>query len=110
MKKKGAKPFLFFSILLFTSFIVLILFYVGIKLKCEELTKDKILAEKQLDLKNNWQVNLTVAHQSLSSEERITEIAEKELGMIRGGPPVLKIQVDKEQIENIENQLKEKYD
>ncbi len=110
MKKKGAKPFLFFSILLFTSFIVLILFYVGIKLKCEELTKEKILSEKQLDLKNNWQVNLTVKHQSLSSEERITEIAEKELGMIRGGPPVIKVQVDKEQVENIENQLKEKYD
>ncbi len=110
MKKKGSKPFLFFSLMLFTSFIVLVLFYVGIKLKCEELTKEKILSEKQLDLKSNWQVNLTVKQQYLSSEERITEIAEKELGMIRGGPPVLKVKVDKEQIENIENQLKEKYD
>lgn len=108
--KKGSKPFLFFSVLLFTTFIVLVLFYVGIKLKCEELTKEKVLAEKQLDLKNNWQVNLTVKHQFLSSEERITEIAEKELGMIRGGSPVLKIRVDKEQIENIENRLKEKYE
>lgn len=108
--KKGSKPFLLFSVLLFTTFIVLVLFYVGIKLKCEELTKEKVLAEKQLDLKNNWQVNLTVKHQFLSSEERITEIAEKELGMIRGGSPVLKIRVDKEQIENIENRLKEKYE
>jgi cell division protein FtsL len=108
--KKGSKPFLFFSVLLFTSFIVLILFYVGIKLKCEELTKEKILAEKQLDLKNNWQVSLTVKQQFLSSEERITGIAEKELGMIRGDSPVLKISIDKEQIENLENQLKEKYE
>lgn len=108
--KKGSKPFLFFSVMLFTSFIVLTLFYVGIKLKCEELTKEKILAEKQLDLKNNWQVNLTVKHQYLSSEERITWIAEKELGMIRGASPVLEIRIDKEQIENIENQLKEKYE
>ena len=108
--KKGSKPFLFFSVMLFTSFIVLILFYVGIKLKCEELTREKILAEKQLDLKNNWQTNLTVKHQFLSSEERITEIAEKELGMIRGGSPVLKIIIDREQVEKIENQLKEKYE
>jgi cell division protein FtsL len=108
--KKGSKPFLFFSVLLFTVFIVLILFYVGLKLKCEALTKEKILAEKQLDLKNNWQVNLTVKQQFLSSEERITEIAEKELRMIRGGPPVLRVKVDKEQIEKIRDQLKEKYD
>jgi len=108
--KKGSKPFLFFSVLLFTSFIVLVLFYVGIKLKCEELTKEKILTEEQLDLKNNWQVNLSVKYQFLSSEERITEIAEKELGMIRGDSPVLKVKVDKEQIEKIENQLKEKYE
>jgi cell division protein FtsL len=108
--KKGSKPFLFFSVLLFTCLIVLILFYVGLKLKCEELTKEKILAEKQLELKNNWQVNLTVKHQFLSSEERITEIAEKELGMIRGGSPVLKVRINKEQIEEIDNQLKEKYD
>lgn len=108
--KKGSKPFLFFSVLLFTCFIVLILFYVGLKLKCEELTKEKILAEKQLELKNNWQVNLTVKHQFLSSEERITEIAEKELGMIRGGAPVLKVRIDKEETDKIENQLKEKYD
>ncbi len=108
--KKGSKPFLFFSVLFFTSFIILILFYVGLKLKCEELTKEKILAEKQLELKNNWQVNLTVKNQFLSSEERITEIAEKELGMIKGGPPVLKVRIDKEQVEQIEIQLKEKYD
>ena len=108
--KKGSKPFLFFSVMLFTSFIVLILFYVGIKLKCEELTREKILSEKQLDLKSNWQTNLTVKHQFLSSEERITEIAEKELGMIRGGSPVLKIKINREQVEKIESQLKNKYE
>jgi cell division protein FtsL len=108
--KKGSKPFLLFSVMMFTSFIVLILFYVGIKLKCEELTKEKILAERQLDLKNNWQVNLTVKHQFLASEERITEIAGKELGMVRGGSPFLKIKIDKQQIEKIENLLKEKYE
>ena len=108
--KKGSKPFLFFSVLLFTTFIVLILFYVGIKLKCEELTKNKILAEKQLDLKKNWQVNLTVKYQFLTSENRITEIAEKDLGMIRGGSPVHKVEVSKDKIEKIEDRLKEKYE
>jgi cell division protein FtsL len=108
--KKGSKPFLFYTILLFTSFIVLILFYVGIKLKCEELTKEKILSEKQLELKNNWQVNLTVKQQFLSSEERITEIAEKELGMVRGNAPVLKLKLDRQQIDKIENQLIKKYE
>jgi cell division protein FtsL len=108
--KKGSKPFLFFSVLLFTAFIVLILFYVGIKLRCEELTKNKILAEKQLDLKKNWQVNLTVKYQFLTSEDRITEIAEKNLGMIRGGSPVHKVEVSKDKIEKIEDRLKEKYE
>ncbi len=108
--KRGSKPFLFFSVLLFTTFIVLSLFYVGIKLKYEELTKEKILSEKQLDLKKNWQVNLTVKYQFLTSEERITEIAEKELGMIRGGPSVLKIEISKQKVESIESRLKEKYE
>ena len=108
--KKGSKPFLFFSVLLFTTFIVLALFYVGIKLKCEELTKEKILSEKQLDLKKNWQVDLTVRYQFLTSEERITEIAEKELGMIRGGPSILKIEISKQKTETMENRLREKYE
>ena len=108
--KKGSKPFLFFSVLLFTTFIVLSLFYVGIKLKCEELTKEKILSEQQLDLKKNWQVDLTVKYQFLTSEERITEIAEKELGMIRGGPSILKIEISKQKTETIENRLREKYE
>jgi cell division protein FtsL len=108
--KKGSKPFLIFSVLLFTTFIVLILFYVGIKLKCEELTKEKILAEKQLDLKKNWQVNLTVKNQFLTSEERITGIAEKDLGMIRGGAPALIIKISKQKTDEIENRLKEKYE
>lgn len=108
--KRGSKPFLFFSILLFTAFIVLVLFYVGIKLKCEELTKEKILGEKQLDLKKNSQVNLSVKNQFLSSEERITGIAEKELGMIRGGMSALKIEISKQKIEDIESRLKEKYE
>jgi cell division protein FtsL len=108
--KKGSKPFLFFSVLLFTTFIVLSLFYVGIKLKCEELTKEKILSEQQLDLKKNWQVDLTVKYQFLTSEERIIEIAEKELGMIRGGPSILKIEISKQKTETIENRLREKYE
>jgi cell division protein FtsL len=107
--KKGSKPFLFFSILFFTAFIVLILFYVGIKLKCEELTREKILAEKQLDLKRNSQVNLTVKNQFLMSEERITNIAE-ELGMIRGEMSALRIEVSKQKIEDINDRLKEKYE
>jgi cell division protein FtsL len=108
--KKGSKPFLFFSVLLFTTFIVLILFYVGIKLKCEELTKEKILTEKQLDLKKNWQVNLTVKYQFLTSEERITGIAERDLGMIRGGASALKIEISKQKTETIDEWLKEKYE
>lgn len=108
--KKGSKPFLFFSVLLFTAFIVLVLFYVGIKLKCEELTKKKILAEEQLDLKKNSQVNLTVKNQFLMSEERITGIAETELGMIRGGMSALKIDVSKQKIDDIAEKLKEKYE
>jgi len=108
--KKGSKPFLLFSVLTFTVFIVLILFYVGIKLKCEELTKEKIIAEKQLALKENTQVTLTVKNQFLTSEERITEIAEKELGMIRGGASAMKIDISKEEIESIEDRLKQKYE
>ncbi len=108
--KKGSKPFLFFSILFFTAFIVLVLIYVGIKLKCEELTKEKVLAEQQLDQKNNWQVNLTVKNQFLMSEERITGIAESELGMIRGGMSSLSIGISKKKIGNIESRLKEKYE
>ena len=108
--KKGSKPFIFFVLFLLGTYSLLILGYVGVKLECERLTKEKFDMQKILDSKKNRQVSFIAEVQNLSSEERIVEIASEELNMIKGKDPKLILTVSKDKIEKISKDLKDKYE
>jgi cell division protein FtsL len=108
--KKGSKPLIFSVLFLLVSYSLLVLGYVGVKLECELLTKEKFDKQKNLNSKKNKQVSLIAEVQYLSSEERIVKIAAEELNMIRRHDPVLTLTVSKDKIEKIDEALKEKYE
>jgi cell division protein FtsB len=108
--KKGSKPLILFIMFMLITGTVLILGYISVKLKCEELTKQKVLAEDELSAKKNRRVSLTAENQFYSSEERITSIAFSELGMIKSANPIFSIKVDKKKIESISDIIRSKYD
>jgi cell division protein FtsB len=108
--KKGSKSKLLLTIFLLILAAVLTLLYVGIKLQCEVLTKEKVLAEEKLSAIKNSRVNLIAVYQYLTSEERIVDIAMNELGMIKNKEFIGAVSVDKERINKIAAVLKEKYE
>lgn len=108
--KKSAKPLIFFNSFVFIVITSLILGYVGVKLECEMLTKEKVLAEEKLKEVKNWRINLTAQDQDLSAEERVVSIAETELGMIKRTEAPIEINVSKEKIEEISRTIEKKYE
>ncbi|MDR3628311.1 MAG: hypothetical protein P4L45_15820 [Ignavibacteriaceae bacterium] len=108
--KKSAKPLIFFNSFVFIVITSLILGYVGVKLECEMLTKEKVLAEEKLKEVKNWRINLTAQDQDLSAEERVVGIAETELGMIKRTEAPIEINVSKEKIEEISRTIEKKYE
>ncbi len=108
--KKSAKPSILFGLFVFVAFTFLILVYVGVKLECEKLTREKVLTQEKLGDIKNWKINLVAKYQELSSEERITEIAADELGMVKMAQPPAVLTVSKERIDEISKALKKKYE
>ncbi len=108
--KKSVKPLIVFVVFIFVSSTLLILLYVGIKLECEKLTKEKVLTENKLVEVKNWKTNLIAQDQALSSEERIEAIAQNELGMVRRTEPPIVFKVSKVRIEEISKAIEKKYE
>lgn len=96
-------------IVLFT-FGGLIISYVALKKKCEDLIKQKVVAEEELKFQNIRQNNLIARHQNLTSEDRIVSIALYELGMIIEDPPFKVVTIDHEKISDLQTLLQEQYD
>ena len=108
--KNSAKPFIAISLFVFAVLASIILLYVGLKLECEKLTKEKVLAEEKLNAQKNWKVSLTAQEQALSAEERIVRIAEQELNMVKGTQSPVILTVSKDKIEHISEELEKKYE
>ena len=108
--KKSSKPLIAVVVLFLITVAILVLGYVSIKLKCEMMTKQKVLTEEKLNAKNNTKVSLIAEYQYYSSEDRIVEIAKDELGMIKQNSPSIKIDVSKEKIQEISDKIKAKYE
>ncbi|MHB1686568.1 MAG: hypothetical protein ACYCVH_04240 [Ignavibacteriaceae bacterium] len=108
--KKSVKPLIVFYLSIFLMFAFLILGYIGFKLECEKLIRENVETEKSLSDIKNLKVNLIAEDQSLSSEERIVNIAQNELGMVkRTGQPVI-LTVSKAKIEQISSEIQKKYE
>ena len=87
-----------------------ILGYVGIKLNCEELTRQKVLIRQELENIKNWKLSLSAKQQALTSEDKILPIAEEELGMTKPDQAPVVLIVDKNQIEKVSKIVKDKYE
>jgi cell division protein FtsL len=107
---KGSKANILYTLFLFIVFTLLGLGYVSIKLKCEQLTKDKVFAEEKLNAVKNTRLSLVATEQNLSSEERIVKIAKSELGMVKKNEPYMQVKVSKEKIDEINKALQKKYE
>ncbi len=108
--KKSSKPLIAIVVFFLITVAVLMLGYVSIKLKCEVMTKQKVLAEEKLNAKNNTRVSLIAEYQFYTAEDRIVEIAKNDLGMIKQNSPSIKIDVSKERIQEISENIDRKYE
>jgi hypothetical protein len=107
---KNSKPFLGYGLLAGIAITLYALSYVGIKLKCESLIKDKLITTQNCGSAQNEKLNLTAQFQLLNSEERIVEIAQQELGMIKCLTPSLTLSVSREKIDLLQNEINSKYE
>jgi cell division protein FtsL len=107
---KNSKPFLGYGLFTGIALTLYALCYVAVKLNCESLIKQKVITIENFSSVQNEKLNLTAQFQYLNSEERIVEIAQKELGMIKSSSPVLSLSVSKEKIDRIQKEINSKYE
>jgi hypothetical protein len=107
---KNSKPLLGYGLFTGIAITFYALSYVGIKLNCESLIKDKVITTQDFSSVQNEKLNLTAQFQYLNSEERIVDIAQKELGMVKCSGPVLTLNVSREKIDRIQKEINSKYE
>jgi hypothetical protein len=107
---KNSKPLIGYLLIIGVVITIYLLGYVSIKLKCESLIRQKVMAEESLSSARNWKLNLTAQYQFLNSSERIVEIAGNELGMVKGPAPVVKLTVSSDKIESVQKEINAKYE
>jgi hypothetical protein len=99
------------------SFIVLIVIaavilfaYVASVTEIKRMNKEKIVKKELLNEKLNRLQAKIVDVQKLTSEERIVKFAQDSLGLIRPAENLDAISISKDQADQLEKILKEKYD
>ena len=76
----------------------------------KSINKQLTYKKEELNAKENKLKEKQVLYQQLISEERITKIASKELGLVRKDEPPNIIAIDKERIERIKKIINNKYE
>jgi cell division protein FtsL len=107
---KSAKPTIFLLFLMLVIITAFALVSVGIKLKYEQALLQQDVAEKQLKSETQRKIKLTAEYQTVTAEERIMRIASTELGMIRDLEAPVIIKYDNKKVEEINEELKRKYE
>ncbi|MGE5410978.1 MAG: hypothetical protein ACM3MI_08460 [Clostridiales bacterium] len=109
-KTKNRKPVqLIFLISVFFVFLITLL-YVGLKLEIERLTKEKALLEESLLAKKNKTTMLLVEVQRNETEERISQLAESKLGMVKFSEPNNLIEIDSTKLDQITKIINSRYE
>lgn len=108
--KKSAKPFIVALLLILLSGTALLLATIGLRFKYEELVRDKVKLEKTLNDERTEKVNLIAEYQSFSSDERIILFAEEKLGLKKLNEPKITVSVNKNDINQLNSELKRKYE
>jgi hypothetical protein len=107
---KNSKPIIGYGLAFGAAVTLYALSYVGIKLSCEALIKDKVIADRNLASSLNEKLNLTAQYQYLNSEERIVQIARDEMGMVKCTSAPFSLSVDREKAERIQKEINSKYE
>jgi len=97
-------------ILLVIAVAVVLFAYVATYSEIKRIMKEKISKQDLLNVKLNAMEDKLVDVQRLTTEDRIVRFAQDSLGMIRPKENLDTIFVSKDQINQIEKLLKEKYD
>ncbi|MEJ2196834.1 MAG: cell division protein FtsL [Ignavibacteriaceae bacterium] len=108
--KKSAKPLIVSILILLLSVTAVVLVNIGLRFKYEELVREKVKLIKIINDERTKKVNLIAEYQSFSSEERITTIAENDLNMIKVDQPKITVTMDKDYINKLNSELKDKYE
>ena len=108
--KKSSKPaiYLFLSVLIVSTIIALL--SIGIKLKLEQFFLQKDKSEKKYKDENQKKIRLIAEYQTVISEDKIIEFAKSDLGLIIDIESPLFIKYNKEKIDEINKNFKEKYE
>ena len=107
---KSAKPLIVAILLILLSGTALLLATIGLRFKYEELVRDKVKLEKILIKDRTKKVNLIAEYQSLSSDEKIVLFAEEKLDLKKLTDPKITITVNNNDINQLNSELKRKYE
>ena len=108
--KKSHKPLIVVLLFLLVSLTAIFLISIGLKLKYEELTRKKVELEKNLRDENTFKIKLLADYQMYSDENTIETFAKENLGMIKRNKAALKIKINQEEIDKINDELKSEYE
>lgn len=97
-------------IVLIVAAAVMLFIYVASVTEIKRMNKEKIVKKELLNEKMNRLEAKIVDVQKLTSEERIVKFAQDSLGLIRPTENLDSIIISKDQADQIEKMLKEKYD
>lgn len=107
---KSSKPTILLILLLLVIVTAFALASVSIKLKYEQALLLKDDAQKKFKTESQRKIKLTAEQQTFSSEDRIVKIANTEIGLIRDLEAPVIIKYDQSKVDEIDRELKEKYD
>lgn len=108
--KHSVKPFIGYSLLIIILFALIVLGYVSIKIKNDDLIRNREEIITKTNILENEKIALIARYQELTTETRITEIAITELKLIKNLEPIQYVEVNKTKTENINSILKRKYE
>ncbi len=108
--KKSHKPLIIVLLFLLVSLTAVFLVSIGLKLKYEELTRKKVELEKNLRDESTLKIKLLADFQMYSDETEVETFARENLGMIKRNKSAIKIKINQDEIDKINDELKTKYE
>ena len=109
--RKNSKPVIFVIIFFLLLVTGILLVTQGLRLKCEELIRERTYLDREIRSHKTNKVSLIASYQMYTAEDVIKQYATSQLGLIENDmESSRKIILEKELIEETENELKNRYE
>ncbi len=108
--KKSHKPLIVILLFLLVSLTAVFLVSIGLKLKYEELTREKVALEKNLRDESTLKIKLYADYQMYSDENAVETFARENLGMIKRNKVAIKIKINQDEIDKLNDELKPEHE